>query len=195
MSANTAIFIHIHKTGGSSLNEIISHQYAPQRILSLYQSNPFKKNSTTPRYEALSRLSQEEKRRIALIRGHIAFGIHEFLPQPACYFTLVRNPISRMLSHYYYIQKSARNPNTKRRNYQKIAPRQLSKVLGTTLDQFIDNYVNQGKDNHQTRILAGLSGERYQGEVTVETLETAKENIRQHFALVGVIENFAAFVF
>ena len=116
------------------------------------------------------------------------------LPQKAKYFTLVREPISRLTSHYYFIQKSARNPNTKGKNYKKIDPTQLSQLLGTSLDQFVDACVNKGKDNHQTRILAGQGGEPYQGEVTTETLNRAQDNIRQHFAAIGTIENFTAFL-
>jgi len=52
----------------------------------------------------LQDLSVEEKEDFRLLHGHLSYGWHELLPQEATYFTIVRDPVSRVVSHYNYVK-------------------------------------------------------------------------------------------
>lgn len=111
-------------------------------------------------------LGRDELRRLRLIHGHMVFGIHEVLPQPSTYVTLLRNPVERVLSLYHH-----------RAKYQGLR-------------MALDEYVRQGRDwemvNNQIYHLAG--GTR--NATMAELLEIAKRNLCQHFAVVGLTERF-----
>src|SRR6266446_2152495 len=101
------------------------------------------------------------------------FGLHRALPQASRYITLLRDPIDRTVSEYYYRRHRRTNP---------IADAD-AKLLN------IEDYVRAVPyDNPQTKAIAGIecaynyhwytilpSYRVYCGLCTVETLETAKE--------------------
>jgi hypothetical protein len=45
----------------------------------------------------------EQRAKFRLIMGHFQYGIHSFLPQESTYVTVVRDPVERVISHYYYL--------------------------------------------------------------------------------------------
>ncbi|HWL64453.1 MAG TPA: hypothetical protein VNP73_00615 [Actinomycetota bacterium] len=74
------------RTSGSTLNSILTRQYRRREIHVEELFNP----SDIERFVALP---ESYRRRIRLLKGHMAFGLHRQLPQPARYFTMVRDPI------------------------------------------------------------------------------------------------------
>jgi len=50
------------------------------------------------------------RRRLLVVRGHLFYGIHEFLPQGATYITMLREPVVRLLSSYYFILRRPLHP-------------------------------------------------------------------------------------
>ena len=85
----TLIFLHIPKTAGSTLNQIIDRQYHPREIVSI--SNAIENAEQINQFQ---NLSKSQKKKIQVIKGHTYLGWHELLPQPCAYFTLLRNPVS-----------------------------------------------------------------------------------------------------
>ena len=51
-------------------------------------------------------LSDEKKMGIRLLKGHMPFGLHKNLPVDARYISILRDPIERVTSQYYYIKKN-----------------------------------------------------------------------------------------
>src|SRR5438128_2361305 len=51
------------------------------------------------------RLPAAERARLRCIGGHLYYGLHEHLVQTSCYLTLLRDPIERMVSLYYYCRR------------------------------------------------------------------------------------------
>ena len=92
---HTIIFLHIPKTAGTTLHHIINRQYR-QRQLYVYD------NSREDALDAFINLSPQTKASLKLIRGHLSYGLHEHLPGTHSYFTFLRDPVDRVLSHYYY---------------------------------------------------------------------------------------------
>ena len=49
-------------------------------------------------------MPDEEKQKIKCLTGHIAYGLHEYVPWECQYVTILRHPFERLLSWYYYIR-------------------------------------------------------------------------------------------
>src|SRR6266403_3878281 len=104
MDSEALIFLHIPKTAGTTLNRIIEWQYNP---LSIFTIDPYGIRATTERFKTFS---EQRRRRLRVVRGHLFYGIHEFLPQAATYITMLRDPVARLLSTYYFILRRPLHP-------------------------------------------------------------------------------------
>jgi hypothetical protein len=85
-------FLHIPKTGGTSLSKIIDQFYDPKQIL------PFKT------WNELLTNWPIDVSEIKLIRGHFGHGIHHiFGRENMRYFTTLRDPVERTISQYHHM--------------------------------------------------------------------------------------------
>jgi hypothetical protein len=167
----TVIFLHIHKTAGTTLNRIIERQYPMQQIWTLDEQHTF---------DDLLDLSEGQRARVRMLRGHMIFGLHEHMPSPSSYFTLLRDPIERVISFFYFIR---RNPHHYHFNPITSADLGLREFLGLRLNNMMDN--------GQTRMLAGTEQYKYPiGACAQELLEAAKRNLHESFSVVGLTERF-----
>ncbi|MDV3351376.1 sulfotransferase family 2 domain-containing protein [Leptothoe sp. LEGE 181152] len=156
------IFLHIPKAGGTTLNGIINQKYSKNRT--------FRFNGINQKHE-LAKIAEYKRRNLQLIRGHFAFGLHKYLSCPSTYFTLLREPVKREISHYHYVRRSS---NLKGFN----------EVQSQTLEEFI----LASKGNIQTRLLYGLSDIKAQNDN--EMLKIAKQHLEQYFSVIGLVERF-----
>lgn len=168
------IFLHVPKAAGTTLHQIIERQYKSNAIFSLnVETNEEFINEFT-------KLSESQRKNIRVLKGHMNFGLHKFLPQPFPYITMVRDPVERIISHYYYI---LRNPT--HYLYNEVTSRNMS------LKDYVCSEISIELDNDQTRLLAGRHKTDVGfGKCSSNVLETAKKNIEEHFAVVGISEKF-----
>jgi hypothetical protein len=89
------IFLHLHKTGGLSMNVILDRQFIGQRGAVIH-------SNSIERTRELAALPQQERDQFAYISGHFYYGIHEIWTSPASYFSLLREPIARAVSFYNF---------------------------------------------------------------------------------------------
>jgi len=182
------VFVHVPKTGGKTLNLMLSRCYLPDQVYEIMmrgmslrlQQRKFIPDSLL----SLSKLSDlklalREPRRIALLHGHLDLSIGRFLPKDAEYITLLRNPVQRAVSHYHHYRRQTGDP------VQELAMR-------STLTEWVSDCGLVEMDNGQTRRLAGEMRLPI-GGVTRETLEKAKSNLAEKFSVVGVTERFEEF--
>jgi Sulfotransferase family len=187
------LFLHIPKTAGTTLHRIIEREYNPLRIYTIeggaidWSIDHFKK------------LPERRRGTLSVVKGHMSFGLHEFLPQRSTYITFLRDPVDRCLSSYYYSMGNPLNPFHDRIKREKID------VL-TFLDA---GYWHQ---NLQCKMLAGIDRREYRPVELMrqmrrlgarppgpeldrwsnaETLEKAKENLVRFFSFVGVSDRFS----
>ncbi|WP_420629582.1 sulfotransferase family 2 domain-containing protein [Candidatus Leptofilum sp.] len=165
----TVIYLHIPKTAGSTLHAIHNQIYAPEQVLHL-KGDPHIDTAVAQ----FKQLSNKAKQSIRLLTGHIEYGLHEWLPQPATYFTILRDPIERVLSYYYFILRTPDHPR-----HEEMTGRQ------TSIADFAKHILGH---NNQTRFLAGTWLEDL--PCTAKTLSLAKQHILQDFSVVGLSEQF-----
>lgn len=171
MHDNTAIFVHIPKTAGTTLARIIDRQYPRRARLHLEHHH-----ESVREFKALPK---ERRAEIRMLRGHIAYGLHTHCPRPAIYFTLLREPIDRIISYYYFVQHSPDHYLYDHAN-----------TLGMTLRRYVEDRVSLQVDNMQTRMISGVWTDPGYGECDQTTLALAKHNLQEHFSVVGLTERF-----
>jgi hypothetical protein len=169
-SDKALIFLHLPKCGGTTLNRIIEWEYNPLRIFSI---DPI---FFLWSYQKLNRWPANRLARMQVLKGHMPFGIHRRLPQPSTYITFLRDPVERVISAYYFAKNYLLHPKH----------RWISKL---TLEEYVRVSPNH---NVQTKYLSGREfvGDYHAGDCTEEMLTMAKENLVQHFSLVGLTERF-----
>ena len=176
---SVVIFVHIPKTAGTTLRHIIQSQFKPNNVFEFYylKAQP----SRVPQgIEKYNNLSEAQKKAIEFVSGHAGFGLHEFIPRPCTYITVLRNPVERVVSYYYSLL----------RNKNKI-------VENKTLEDFIQTYGRV--HNEMTCFLSGLTLKAQLQDPSIdvkakqfdrETLEIAKNNLKKHYAVFGFVERF-----
>lgn len=168
---DTVIFLHLPRTGGTTLRDILAMQYSD---LESFENKTLTDTDNNFNHENIS-----EKSIYKLIKGHVYFGIHEYIPQKCIYFSMMRNPVERVLSVYNYVKK--------RTNHQDH-----DYVKEKSIIEYIESRRNLMLNNAQTRLLAGRETALnipYK-EMNDNHLEIAKQNIENHFLLVGLTERF-----
>ncbi len=175
--AQTLIFLHIPKTAGTTLHQIIDRHYSLDRIFWVHATDV---NESINEFKSFS---EEKRQRFQLIKGHMGFGLHQFVPQPCSYFTLLRDPVKRIISHYYHV---LRTPN--HYLHQVVTEQQMD------LKAFVSSGISLELDNGQTRLIAASNGNEDEsiefGCATPELLEIAKQHLINYFSVVGVMEEF-----
>src|SRR5882757_6942903 len=136
--SSLVIFIRIPETGSQTLARIARRNYGPDRSAGL--PNMFR-DAERSRAE-LARWTAEPDG-IDLLSGHIAFDRHAPFPPGARYFTMLRDPVPRAISHYNALRRQGVR--------QGRLPADLS------LDDAIGRGLVQAPDNVQTRQLAGAA--------------------------------------
>jgi hypothetical protein len=169
----TLIFLHIPKAGGSTISKILEQQYSSAETLTL--------DDRERQIAQLKTLPAAQRGQYRLIQGHLFFGLHRFIPQASTYITFLRRPVERVLSFYYYARSTPDHylyplVITERLNLKTLLAREVTLELR----------------NEQTRLLAGDEWEDPQRVVTRAALELAKANLRTHFRVVGLLEEFDA---
>ena len=168
-SSEALIFIHLYKTGGTTLNRIIEWEYKLSRICSV--------EPTWWRwsYQRIMRWSPARLAGMDVFKGHMPFGLHRLIPRPASYITVMREPVERAISDYYFARRFKPHPHHRA-------------ALALTLEEF---FVQKHEHNLQSRILAGPnSHELFPSRCDTAVLAAAKENLARQFIVVGLTERF-----
>lgn len=100
------VFLHIPKTAGTSLVQMMKAALGPGEYLDLYGVN----RTTDVLVRELAALTPEQKARVRFAAGHqVWHGVHEALGRPARYITFLRSPVARVLSCYRMMRRDTSN--------------------------------------------------------------------------------------
>lgn len=167
-------FIHIPKTAGSTLRYILYRMYKPNQVFPVYSE------SATSAEIKISQLKVEQPETISLILGHIPYGVFGKTDFANTFITVLRDPIDRIISHYYFVKRSPDH-----HLYSEIASQNL------TLDEYVLSGISTELDNGQTRMLCDASSLDIPfGKCTESMLKEAEFNVSNRIATVGLTEDF-----
>lgn len=168
---DTLIFLHLPRTGGTTLRDILSKQY-PER-------KTFENKTLLDTDENFNNSKINELSHYNLIKGHVYFGVHKYISQSSKYFSMMRDPVERTISSYNYIKKRSNHP------FYNLANE-------LNLIDFIECGQNIMVNNGQTRLIAGRDTSLNVpfNKMDSSHLEMAKTNINEQFLLVGFTERY-----
>lgn len=188
MFDGTVLFLHVEKTGGTSLYTILTGLVSKENScsgsapkISKQQIGGYWNYGTSP--TLLTDAGQPPK----IVLGHYYFGIHTRCSAPATYITLFRDPVDHFISNYY-VSRDARNPN---------APGTPTVRACGSIECFADvlyeyKVTGQGDaetkrafdafNNRQTRKVAGFALQEQQD--LTDVLQVAISNLDKHFAYI-----------
>ena len=169
----TVIFLHVPKSAGSTLHTVLERVYPSDTVLDIPGPN-------SEREKLFTRLSPEEHARIRLVKGHVLFGLHRYIPNRFTYITILRHPVERVISHYYFVKRRPRH-----RLYQTIMSSNMS------LEEYVLGGTALELDNGQVRALYGSEHLNVEyGGCTSQMLDAARQNLKSYFSVVGLAERF-----
>lgn len=170
------IFVHIPRTAGTTLHTVIDRQFPADTVFNILGGD-VRKSITE-----FKSLPEEERQGIRCLKGHMAFGLHEYLPRPAVYVTMLRNPVDRVISHYYHVLETPGNIL-----HHEIVSKNMS------LRDYVSRAVTPQLTNGQTRLISGVErADSITGSdpVSAEIFERALSNLRDRFDILGICERF-----
>ncbi len=155
-------FIHIPKTAGLTMQRILAAEYPGESMVSLHDV------PDSERLQTIKSVSDE----VRAVAGHISFGAADCLPRHARPFTILREPVDRIVSLYHFLKREKAVVG-----HEKVVQ---GKLTLTKLAQ------KQG--DHQARYIAGYGpkDDVEPGRLVVE----AQQNLTEKLAAFGLTERF-----
>ncbi|GAB5523643.1 MAG: sulfotransferase family 2 domain-containing protein [Roseivirga sp.] len=169
------VFIHIPKTAGTSVCSLLNDSIFFKKFCRL---NPTRFTHPKDFLSGVEDQLQEviNSGRYKCVGGHFGFGAHPKLTNPQDYFVMLREPVDRVVSEYYYMFQ------------QGFYYKELIDSEKLTLSGYLHHPETMYLNNLQTRLISGVSYD-LGDQVTEEMYLLAVENLKR-FAAVGLTEHF-----
>jgi Sulfotransferase family len=167
------LLVHLPKTAGTTLAQLMRYHYSGGGFMGA--GNVFRRfDEVEDRLERIAR-----KPTIRASSGHVSFGMAERVLPDATFVTILRDPVARTLSQYFFLAEAGRGGGL-------VPPGLPEETRGLSLEAAFDRgYL---LDDLQTRMLCGLLSPY--DELPADALDRAKTNLSDRFAYVGTTERF-----
>lgn len=184
------IFFRMPKTGGHTMDAPLVHCFPGPQHFSAEVGFTGSALLTRSREKIVAKyegLSLDARRAIRCVLGaHIPMGLHTMFDRPAKYLTIVRHPVDRVISSFYFTLLVATHVPSSRY------------IQGMTLEQYLDSGIGLDPFDQQVRMLSGCpdldvpldpDGQPISAPpVERRHLEMAKRNIEDHFVAASPLE-------
>jgi len=166
------VFLHLPRTGGTALAKDILFPNFPRSSRSHVNYG----HDLKPQAGADDplRWSEAKRRRIRLLAGHMPLGLPQHFPGPSEFVTLLRDPVPRTISDYYYCHRNPTNP-----------AHEMARKL--SLIQFVERGYGLSHNCYARWLSNASYGTHFSTEH--EMLHAARKNLTT-FTLVGITEWF-----
>lgn len=163
----TLLFMHMAKTAGTALRETIVSNYKQSEVAYIYPEPPGFPVSD------LRDLPLAQRAQFRFVVGHFQYGIHEEIPNDHAYFSIVRNPLTRIRSHYNYLVEH-KNPLVSGERHIK------------TLEEVLEGKLTADLDNLMVRCFAGVDERDFPpGSINAEVYDLARCHAEYGFLYIG----------
>ncbi len=185
------IFMHLPKTGGMSMFAAFTSLW---------------RNSIADLYNVSSRNAHIAEQALQnpdniLYCGHYSFGLHEWLSRPAYYASVLREPVSRIVSLYQYCQPMLRQYRAllqeadgdigKLRTNPKLSDYYFDFLPCLSGELSAENFFASPSAELDNGMVRRFSGHGLNPESCPESaLAKAKFNIEHYFSVVGLLERY-----
>ncbi len=161
------VFLHIPKTGGTTLWAALRRQYGRGHIRRV------QKRVLAENVADLARILADDAPVgvLGMVGGHVPYGTHQHTARPVTYFTMLRDPVQWVISSYYKVLRKPDHPL-----HAEFVAR------GS-----VDSCMPLIEDNLQTRMIAGLDDS---GECGPQHLEIARRRLHDDLRVVGLLERY-----
>ena len=168
-------FLHLPKTGGTTMRRVLARQYFNRRCYDIGED-------VTGDIRKFRATTWEPANTPSLVQGHMSFGLDQYITGNTGYLTLLREPIRRALSDYHYVTSTPSHP---------IYPH--VKDLG--LLEYFGSGITGQLSNGQVRLISGDTLPNDPGVPSKRAMERpdldrALDNLHSRFIAVGLLERF-----
>jgi len=188
------IFFRIPKTGGNTMDGVFEH-CLPGQFFHAHTGNAgsaLLMRSTESIRQKFATLAPSTQRAIRCVIGtHVAMDIETIFERPVKFFTIVREPVDRVISNFYHIRSASHLTS-------------YPFIKDMSIDQYLDSGIGIDIDNHQVRLLSGCPELDAPWDPEGRPISTppverrhlglAKRNIEERFIVAAPLEAFTALV-
>ena len=170
------LFDHLPKCGGSSLNAYLIAGFSNQKRFTIDGANP----STS--VEEFKALPEEIRYEYSLINGHLANRLIEYANPECLKVTILREPVERIISLYYYIKKSEIHFL-----HSKLIEANMS------LEEYVTSDLSNAAKNWYTSHFSALSV-KHIDQNPKESVAKAVDNLFSKYDIIGLLSEYDAFI-
>jgi len=170
------IFVHIPKTGGKSFRYILMNQF--EKCNGFKLSNP-------ERIEWISQQTPEDLLRFDLIHGHFPYYFLPPMPKRFKFFTILRDPIERIISQYNYWMNSKRKFD--------LSIQHIVREKKMTFEEYVNSDLEEVKYwlfAYMTHLSDPTCYKGNDVEVVERRIEQAVRALATDFDFVGITEKY-----
>lgn len=169
------LFDHVPKCGGTSVNYLLRKNYRDRKIYWIDGTDPLR---SVAEFKALSK---KERWEFDLVAGHLAHDLLDYVHPESLRVTVLRNPVDRIVSHYYYAKS-----NNEHYLYDVIHSKNLS------LDEYVQSEISDELRNWCTMHFSGFSRDSAESDPQ-GAVEAAYRVLMEKYNLVGIMELYSCF--
>ena len=181
------LYNRIFKTGSSTIEELLTRMSAELRFtLHKFTTEDWYNTGDSFPYPEVIEYKTAKAYNLTAFVAHFFFRKLLRINKQHTYINLLRNPVDRVVSHYYYMR------NEKLRRQFRIQELKQSGQFNESLLDCVQNQHRGCEDNVMTRFFCGPN--TYCKTGSFKALKKAKYNMAHHYAVVGTLENFNLFL-